>query len=495
MLLSLAVDLGTTSIAAIAVSGDGRIVTSVEAPNTASLAGRPRNHAEQDPTKIRDIAAGVLRELGRDLPGTPACLGLTGQMHGVLLTDESRQPLTPLITWQDRRANQPCQPSASDDGAHAAPAASWLTDYLAGCRDSDLARTGCRLAPGYLAVTLSLLKRTAAIPDRACRASFLADWLAAELTDTSVVTDRSNAAASGVFDLVGDQWSRPLLEAGGLSEGWLPEVVESGTVIGSLVPEWASQTGLPAGLPICGAIGDNQAAVLGSLPSDETAIQINVGTGGQISWPIPNFCRIPGMDTRYLPRDRFLVVGAGLAGGDAYAWVNRTLGDWLGRFGEPPSPERIYDHLADLAANIPADADGLTCTPVFRGTRRRPSDRGTFHGVTFDNFTPGHVARAVLSGIAEGFAWFLENAGEAAPTGCERIVGSGNGLRRNPLLVDCLARRFERPVYLTESAQEAALGAALLSGAGNGVWPDLTTAGRSIQLVRHDRVGSLDGLD
>ncbi len=492
MLLSLAVDLGTTSIAAVAVSPDGRIVASVQAPNTASLPDLPVHHAEQDPSQLRDIAIDVLRELACDLPGTPACLGLTGQMHGLLLIDESRNPLSPLITWQDRRANQSCRPTEADPNA---PTTTWLTDYLAQCRDLDLERTGCRLAPGYLAVTLSILNQTGAIPTGACRASFPADWLAAELTDTPVVTDRSNAAASGVFDLVGDQWSQSLLAAGGLDETWLPDVVESGTVIGTLVSKWAAKTGLPTGLPVCGAIGDNQAAVLGSLPSDETAIQINVGTGGQINWPISRFQRIPDMDTRYLPHDRFLVVGAGLAGGDAYAWVNRTVGNWLSTFGEAPSPDRIYDRLSDLAADIPADADGLICTPSFRGTRRGPMDRGLFQGITFDNFTPGHVARAVLSGIAEGFAWFLENAGEAGPSGCQRIVGSGNGLRHNRLLIDSLASRFGRPVYMTEHAQEAAVGAALLAGAECGVWTDLEAAGQSIRLVRHDRTGSRDGIE
>lgn len=122
-------------------------------------------------------------------------------------------------------------------------------------------------------------------------------------------------------------------------------------------------------------------------------------------------------------------------------------------------------------------------------------DRGLFQGITFENFTPGHVARAVLSGIAEGFAWFLENAAEAGPTACKRIVGSGNGLRQNRLLIDSLASRFDRPVYMTEHAQEAAVGAALLAGAECGVWPDLEAAGQSIRLVRHDRTGSRDAVE
>ena len=101
MPLSLALDLGTTSIAAIAVDPDGHVVSSVQRANTATLPDLPSGHAEQDPQRIRDIIVDVLSELARDLPGTPAGLGVTGQMHGVLLTDPNRHPLTGLITWQE----------------------------------------------------------------------------------------------------------------------------------------------------------------------------------------------------------------------------------------------------------------------------------------------------------------------------------------------------------------------------------------------------------
>ena len=121
MLLSLALDLGTSSIAAIAVDPAGQIVARVQRPNTATLSGLPVGHAEQDPAQILGIIVDVLSELARDLPGTPAGLGLTGQMHGVLLTGSSRRPLTHLITWQDRRANEPARIDSPAD-----PAASWL---------------------------------------------------------------------------------------------------------------------------------------------------------------------------------------------------------------------------------------------------------------------------------------------------------------------------------------------------------------------------------
>jgi sugar (pentulose or hexulose) kinase len=480
MKLSLALDLGTTSIAAIAVDLDGRIVCSVQSPNTARVPDLPAGHAEQDPEEICRIVVEVLSELARDLPGTPAGLGLTGQMHGMLLRDEARRPLTGLITWQDRRANEVSQVSA-DQGTGSG--SSWLERFLLACPETDLAATGARPAAGYMGVTLAMLIAKGRVPETTSGATFLADWVAAEMTDSSIVTDRSNAAASGVYDLVEDRWSSSLLAAAEIPADWMPEVVPSGSVIGGLDPGWADRTGLPAGLPVCCAIGDNQAAVLGSLPLGEPAIQINVGTGGQINWPIDTFQHQDDMDTRYLPHDRFMLVGAGLAGGDAYAWVNRAVAGWLGAFGDEPAAHEIYSRLAACAATVPADADGLVCEPLFRGTRRHHAARGRFEGITFENFTPGHVARAVLTGIADGFAWFFENAGAARPSDCQRIVGSGNGLRQNPLLIESLQRRFGLPVVLAEHDQEAAFGTALLCGSVCGVWPDLATAGETIRLV------------
>ena len=473
MPLSLALDLGTTSIAAVAIDGDGRVVTHVQLPNDSAICGLPAGQAEQDPLRVRNIACDVLRRLADGLPEKPHCLGMTGQMHGGLVLDSDRRPLTNLITWQDRRANltDPRGPG------------SYLDSLLGNCPEGALQGTGCRPAAGFLSVTLSVLARQGTGFSPPSRAACVADWIAAELTGGALAIDPSDAASLGVYDLEQRRWSDELLAACGLPAALMPEVRESGAVLGGLTAAMARATGLPSGLPVCNAFGDNQAAVLGSVPAGSPAIQINVGTGGQINWPIPRFIRLPGMETRYLPKGRFMLVGPGLSGGDAYAWVNRTAASWLSAFGIERSRDEIYATMNELAEAVPENADGLTCEPLFRGSRWKPAARGEFHGVTFDNFSLGHVARAVLRGIAEGMYSFYEQAGENRPAHLDRIIGSGNGLRKNPLLVREISRRFKRPVWFPAHQQEAAYGAALLAGASTGLWPDLETAGGKIQLV------------
>jgi sugar (pentulose or hexulose) kinase len=474
MSLALALDLGTTSIAAVAVDDHGRLVAHVQLPNDAAVAGLPAGYAEQDPLRIREVACRVLERLAGVLPEKPHCLGLTGQMHGGLVVAADRHPLTNLITWQDRRANLP-DPDGPD---------TYLDRVLQGCSAEALYSAGCRPAAGFLGVTLAVLgHQGSSFSNAGETAACVADWIGAELTGSSIATDPGNAESLGVFDLEHRKWSVDLLAACGLCHSLMPEVRESGDVLGGITAAMAAETGLPAGLPVCNAIGDNQAAVLGSVPAGAPAIQINVGTGGQINWPVSEFTRLEGMETRYLPVGRLMLVGPGLSGGDAYAWVNRTAAKWLAAFGIERSSDEIYARMNELAEGLTDEEDTLNCEPLFRGTRWKPSVRGEFRGITFENFSLGHVARAVLRGIAQGMYSFYEAAGNARPEQFDRIIGSGNGLRNNPLLVREISRRFQRPVWFPRHAQEAAYGAALLAGARTGLWSDLEAAGKNIQLV------------
>ncbi len=473
MPLALALDLGTTSIAAAAVSADGSLVAHVQEPNNSAIGGLPAGYAEQDPLRIAQIACDVLHRLADVLPETPRCLGITGQMHGGLVLDSNRRPLTNLITWQDRRANQ-LDPQGTG---------TYLDSILRNCPEPALYSAGSRPAAGFLGPTLFVLRRDGNPSlERAARVSSLADWISAELRDGPIAIDPSNAQSLGVFDLEHRTWSDELLAACHVPRSWMPDIGESGAVLGGISAKIARRTGLPVGLPVCNAIGDNQAAVLGSVPAGQPAIQINVGTGGQINWPVPKFTRLPGMETRYLPVGRLMLVGPGLSGGDAYAWVNRTAAKWLAAFGVELSTDAIYARMNELAADL-GEGDIPDCDPLFRGSRWKPSARGEFHGVTFDNFSLGHVAQSVLRGIAQGMYTFYAAAGDGAPAHLDRIIGSGNGLRKNPLLVREISRRFARPVWFPAHTQEAAYGAALLSGASTGLWRDLETAGRDIRLV------------
>lgn len=471
MPITLGLDFGTTSISAAAVAEDGRLVARGTKTHRADVAGLPPGRAEQSPQLLLKAACELLTEVAARLPEPPVCLGLTGQMHGVLLADSVMRPVGNLITWQDRRSLE-----AADAGVP-------LDRFRSLCDAAAVSRTGCTPSPGYLAVTLFARRSVGALPPSARHALTLADWAAAVFTGTSPVTDRTNGASTGVFDLERDGWS-DLIEAAGLPREMFPPVVESGKLVGGLTAEFAEITGLPVGLPVASSIGDHQAAVLGSLPAGEKAVQVNVGTGGQVSLPVGRFLRTPTSDTRYLPDARYLLVGAGLAGGDAYAWIRRTVGEWLRAFGVERSDDEVFEVLNRLAASVPPGCEGLRSEPFFRGTRRDPERRGVFAGISTGNFSPGHVARAVLEGIAEALAGFVrQHASLPDVAGAfTRVIATGNAVRKNRLLGVSLARAFGLPVFVPEHEEEAAYGAAILAGVRAGLWPGLTEAGAQIRL-------------
>ena len=472
MPLTIGLDLGTTSISAIAVDEEGRLAARLTRTHRADLSNRPAGHAEQSPEILWRAACDILRELSRSLSERPTCLGITGQMHGMLLVNDDLAPLTPLITWRDRR-------SLENSGDRSSP----LEQFRAFCDPDEMERTGCTPSAGYLAVTLFTFNQRGELPTGARWALLLGDWVAARLAGTEPHCDRTNAASTGVYDLQRDRWSA-MIEATSLPRALFPPVVESGFPLGGLAIDFAEETGLPAGLPISTAIGDHQAALLGSLPAGETSIHVNIGTGGQISLPLSQFIRSADSDTRYLPGGRYLLVGAGLAGGDAYAWLKDCAASWLSAFGVNLDDSQIYAVLNRLLAATPVDCDGLIAEPIFKGTRREPDRRGTFQGVSATNFTPGHLGRAITDGIARTLAdfWTMHEqlAGDLGPS--ERIIATGNAVRENPQLAESLARAFGRPIWSPEHREEAAFGAAILAGVRVGLWPDLETAGHSIRL-------------
>ncbi|MEQ9411838.1 MAG: FGGY family carbohydrate kinase [Fuerstiella sp.] len=465
----IGLDIGTTSVSCVVIQQDGRLLTSITSPHNAGVADLPSGCAEQNPKVLRQAAFDALRRVMADSPGTTvAALGVTGQMHSTVLLNAANSVIGNVITWQDKRSLKIGLAGQSH-----------LEELRQRAGDIHMQPTGCRLAPGYLGTTLYALKQAGQLPADLHHVSFVADWMVSVLTDQLPTTDRSHAASAGLYNLAQDCWSRPMLEAAEVSMDWLPVVSASGVPVGTVTDTVAEQTGMPVGTPVCNAIGDNQAAVISSLPSDPNSLLINVGTGGQIVWRVDRFRRVVGMDTRYLPTGSdaggFMLVGAGLCGGDAYAWVNQTIRHWLSDFGVSLSADEIWQRLAVLMAEN-GNNESLVCEPFFFGTRPEPDRRGVFCGVSADNFTPAGVAHSVLRGIAESMYDVYQHATGHRPEPLRRIVMSGNAARRNPALVAAVAKRFHVPTFVSGCYEEAATGAAMLAGVTVGCWSDLSEA-------------------
>ncbi|MCH2212239.1 MAG: hypothetical protein MK110_13125 [Fuerstiella sp.] len=472
-------DIGTTSISIVVLSETGKQVSAVNRPHKAGLKGLPRGYAEQNPMVLWRTVVNALQRITQELAGgLVRAVGLTGQMHSTLLLREDGEPAANIITWQDKRA------AVREQSEY-----SILDKMLLGITPESMEPAGCSLAPGYMGTTLFAMQQLNQLPVNFHRVSFVADWIGGRLAGQRPVTDRSHAASSGLYDLCRDCWSDELMAATATRPAWLPRVMNSGSVIGQVSPETANETGLPAGIAVCNAVGDNQAAVLSSLPRTPDSLLINIGTGGQIVWRIPDFQRVEGMDTRYLPsgpRDNkqseheFMLVGAGLCGGDEIAWINRTVQQWLSAFDVHKTEEEIWLGLTQQLSEMSDEPHRLTCEPFFSGTRPEPSRRAVFRNVAANNFTPAHVARSILNGIVESMFHVYETAARNSPDVLKRIAVSGNGARQNPRLVQAVEERFQTATKVAPCREEAATGAAMLAGVHTDIWPDLQTAQQKI---------------
>lgn len=465
----IGLDIGTTTLSAVVLDTDsGALLAHYNTPNIAGLLPGP-GRTELDVAHLQrltvDCLAGIVARAGID-PAQVRGIGVTGQQHGVAFLDPRGHPVRTAITWQDLRA-QEIIPGTSER---------YLQRFIAQAGGVEaFRRMGCLPAAGFLGVTLFWLRQQNQLPALPFTACFVPEAVVTFLTGAAPNSDPTLAGSSGVFDIVANQWDWAMLDRLGLPASVFAPVGVGGTAAGGLRAEIAAQIGLPAGLPVGVALGDNQASFIGSVREPASSLLLNVGTGGQISARTDEFHFIPGLENRPFPGGHYLLIGGGLFGGRSYAYLLNFFRQTGEQLFEGAATEDLYERMTDLAARVAPGSDGLRCAPFFTGSRVDPSLRASFTGLSPDNFTPGHFARALLEGMAEGFYKFGE---QMAPIIGARspLVGAGNGVRRNRLLAGILAQRFAMPLHIPALAEEAAVGAAISAAVGQGEFATLDEA-------------------
>jgi len=478
----IGLDLGTTTIIGLILDTDTRQVVHTEsARNDARIAIRHRRSSGRSEWHIVLMHQMVL-ELLRNLvhaSGTSHvdAIGVTGQMHGMVLLDASNKPRSSFIGWQDQRCQEPM------------PGGTTYVDEMLRRGGALFERSGCTPATGYMGSTLFWMRHNGKVPSGAF-ACFAPDFVVSSLTDTRPVTDVTNAAGSGLLDVARGCWHAELLEALGLDAAWLPEIRPSLEQAGTLSAAAADATALPAGLPVAVANGDNQASFAGAVADYAQSLLVNVGTGGQVSLHIDEPIRGDGLDLRPFLRRGYLLVGASLCGGGSF----RALSDFIRAVGEEVFDlhefEDLDDRLTRLARSAPAGSDGLRCEPVFTGSRQDPLRRARWEGLSDTNFTPSNLTRSLLEGLAAQLGLFYDEMRRLGVGTRTMLVGAGNGIRRNPVLAEILSSHFGAPMRIASHTEEAAVGAALGAAVTVGEYADIEEAGRSF--IRYDGLACRD---
>jgi sedoheptulokinase len=439
--MHLGIDIGTTKAAAVICAADGRVLAAAAREHRAG-SPRPGGRCEQDTAALLAAMRRAVRDLPARLRSRVCGIGVTGQMHGVLILDDAGRALTPLINWQDQRCIE-------------SPA------FLPGLTR----RTGHSLRTGYGGATLAWLAARRALPRGAAAAGTIHDIAVMTICGaTRPVIDPTDAASWGLFDPAGLQWDSAAVKAARIPDRLLPVVVPCGAEAGSVCAAEAAALGIPEGIPVTAAIGDNQASMLATLGDPATDLGLTLGTGAQVSAVMdvgPARRAAAGCATcecRPFPGGRTAVVAASLCGGAAWAWLADAVLAWMRDLGmKTPSRDRMFAMLNELGM---ASRDEVEVHPQFLGERHDPALTGRILGLTMDNFRLGAVARGLARGIVRNLRGMLP---PAALRGRRRVVGSGNALRRVPLLQAMVREEFGLPLALSPGREEAATGAARLA--------------------------------
>lgn len=473
MTFLLGIDIGTTTITSIAVEADsGTIVESATTANDARYTDRPAGRSEWDANRIIHQAlqcvTDVVSHLGSratDIAG----IGMTGQQHGMVLIDKNLTPISPYINWQDQRGNEL--------DANGLPLIASLNNRLG---ENQYEQHGCLLRTGFMNVTLHWLNQNGLLPVN-CQAAFIMDLFASHLCDAPLLSDPTAAGSAGLLNIHNNQWDQDAISELGIPLNILPEVQTVRERVGTISGEIAHATGLPKGIPVFVAIGDNQASFLGSVADRHTQLSINVGTGGQVSAYSNQIGHHESLEVRPFPYGGFLLANVGACGGRSFAALENFFQAVARDIFEIEPDDSAYQRMKQLAAQTVAAPTGLKCSPIFTGTRQDPSQRASWTGLTPDNFTPALLTRSLLEGMAttfnEGFAAILS----CGVTGINEIVGAGNGIRENSVLQDCIESQFNMQVRKPLQNEEATLGAAITAAIGCGLLNDLSDSSRWIQ--------------
>jgi sedoheptulokinase len=409
----------------------------------------------QDPLRIYELSETMISKLIKKYSPV-RCIGISGQMHGILYIDSAGKALSPLYTWQDQRSALPFREGKS------------YTEYLA-----SLSRGS--IAPGYGLATYFYHASTGSVPSGTAAICTIGDYLAMGLCRSSkAVIHTTNACGFGFFDVPGRVFDTAALEAGGIDPSILPDISAGSETLGET----------PEGIPVSVAIGDNQASFLGALGDSGSDILINIGTGSQISFVCGNIKNYRGLELRPFFEDRFLLVGASLCGGRAYALLENFFREVLKMAGY--SHESPLYPFMDSLVSAGENKNPLLVNTLFEGTREDPSLRGWIQNISESNFTPANLAAGFLEGIACELYRLYQPVLEYKKH--ERLVGSGNGVRKNRPLQQILSKKFCMPLEVPLYTEEAASGAAFFALLCTGYLKDISQTRNLIRYKKTEEI-------
>lgn len=457
MAFVLGIDVSTTATKAVlvdeagAVAGIGVSEYPFDQPHPLWSEQAPRLWWDGAVAAIREVLASA----GTD-PFDVRAIGLTGQMHGLVLLDRDGDVLRPAILWNDQRTAAECDAIREAIGPQRL-----------------VAITGNDALTGFTAPKLLWVREHE--PDvwrRVAHVLLPKDYVRHRLTGEYAM-DKADGSGTILFDLAARGWSPVMLDALGIDPGWMPPTFEGPEVTGTLSASAAAATGLRAGTPVVAGGGDQSANGVGVGAVTPGRMALSLGTSGVV----------------FATTDRPLYEPAGRV----HAFCHAVPGRWhlmsvmlsaagsLRWFRDAIAPGVAFGDLVEEAAGAPAGSDGLLFLPYLSGERSPHPDplaRGAFVGLTLAH-DRRDLTRAVLEGVAFGLRDGLDLMVAAGMPAPDQIRASGGGTASRiwrQILADVLGAE----IVTVSTAEGAAYGAGVLAAVGAGWFPTVEAAADAV---------------
>ncbi|MGE5605556.1 MAG: xylulokinase [Bacteroidota bacterium] len=452
----MGIDLGTSSVKTIIMDLDGNILGlgqedyEVQTPNIG--------YAEQDiellwEATVRTIKMAITS--GNINPSDIKGIGLSGQMHGLVLLDKWLKPIRPAIIWADQRTKQQIDKIYSIIG---------MDEFRKTALNS--------LCTGFFICSLLWIKDNE--PEsyqKAYKAILPKDYIRYKLCG-AIATDVTDASSTLAFDTANRCWAFNIIEKLGINPSLFPKYGEAYQVAGETSKDCEGKTGLRSKTPVVYGGGDSLMYSVGNGIIKPGVVSVNIGTAGQLATAVntPIYDRDFRTNTFcHVKDDLWIIFGGHLNGGITLKWLRNNF-----------FPHLSYLEFDDTAEGIAAGSEGALFLPYLSGERTPyldPFAKGIFFGITLRH-SYKHMIRAVMEGVVLSLRLSLEIFKELGIP-IERVVASGGGARSNVWL-QMQADIFKADIYTVSGMEEACTGAAIVAGVGVNIYKSIEQACSSI---------------
>lgn len=447
----MGIDLGTSSLKTIIIEEDGRVRAA--AAQDYQFCSPCSNYAQQEPEEWWDACVNTIRramEMGGVSAEEIRAVSFSGQMHGLVTLDKERRPVRPAILHCDARSGRQIRE---------------IQEALGEERVKELMMNP--VYSGFLLPSLLWIKEEEPrYYDKIRYVCLPKDYLKLRMSG-EVTSDYSDASATLAFDIRRGKWSEEILEMFGFPVEWFPKCYGTSEVCGSVSKRAAQQTGLAEGTLLVAGGGDQVMQGIGNGITRTGQASVNIGTSGQVSFqsdvPILNQKLSTNTFIGY-KKGRWITMGAIMNAGLCYKWFNSLF------------PKTDYEEMNLRIGKVPPGSGGVIFLPYLNGERTPhldPDLSGVFAGV---NLRTGRdqLARAVMEGVSFALNQCIEVCGELG-LHADSMVASGGGSHSRPWL-QIQADIYQAPLKVSDTDEQAGLGAAIAASVGAGIYKDIEEA-------------------